>query len=86
MEFKNKLKCVDNVLQNKQACCEKECRYWIDYQSDLNCTYICVKNNGALKLQEIGNRLHVSAARIKQIKEESFKKLMKKKLILQSKE
>lgn len=86
MKSKENFKCIDNILQKKESCCEETCRYWIDYQPDLNCTHICVKIHGALKLQEIGDRLNVTAARIKQIEEGTLKKLMKKKLILRSQE
>ena len=34
------------------TCDKKDCRLWIDYKKDLNCTIICVDNNGTLTLAE----------------------------------
>ena len=56
---------------------ESECRHWIDYEEDLNCVNIAIKNNGAMKLREIAERLHLTPARVQQIEKSVLTKLKK---------
>ncbi len=65
------------------VCDKKECRQWIDYDDDLNCTILAVRNNKneAMTLRQIGERLGVSFVRVKQIEDELLKKLAKTKFI-----
>jgi len=86
MNLKSDFKCILKVLDNNLPCGESECRHWINFKEDLNCTHICIRKHGALKLQEIGNRLYLSAARIKQIEQETLKKISKNKAITRFKE
>lgn len=69
--------CSDVCLEHNVACPAKECRLWIDYPKDNNCTLIAIYKNDykPMKLREIGERLHVTAARIKQIESECYKKI-----------
>lgn len=59
-----------------------ECRYWIEYEEDHNCSLLAVENNGPMKLQQIADRMKLTAPRIKQIESELFKKMRKNKSIL----
>lgn len=79
-------KCISQVLNNKKPCQERECRYWLDFPDDYNCTHICIQKHGSLKLQQIGDRLKITAARVKQIEQESLKKMSKNKAILRIQE
>jgi len=64
--------------QLKKKCCKKEdCRYWIDYEDDLNCSLVAVEKNGNMTLRQVADRLHVSFVRIKQIEDKALKKLTK---------
>ncbi len=56
------------------------CRYWIDYEGDLNCSLISVdKNDGRpMTLRDIGLRLNLSHVRIDQIERKAIKKVVKK--------
>lgn len=74
--------CIGRVQKSKEGCKDCECRYWIDYNEDLNCTHIAIQKHGALKLQEVGDRLKVTAARIKQLEQESLKKISKSRIAL----
>jgi len=80
--MKYKLQCINDVEKSQEACKNCECRHWIDYEKDLNCVHVSIYKHGPLKLQEVGDRLQVTAARIKQIEQESIKKLYKNKLAL----
>lgn len=72
------MNCEDICRQTKEACQNKECKYWIDYPDDLNCTLICAEQNGALTLREVAKRMGVSYVRIKQIEEVALSKIKKK--------
>ncbi len=71
------MKCVELSEEAQQACCYSECRYWINYEKDLNCTIVCVKKNGAMTLQETSKRIGLSYVRIKQIQDKAMKKINK---------
>jgi len=75
------MNCEDICKKTKQACENKECKYWIDYSDDLNCTLICAQQNGALTLREVAKRMGVSYVRVKQIEENALNKIKKKKLV-----
>ena len=72
------MKCIEETYETKEPCGKENCRFWIDYLSDLNCTHIAIYKHGSLKLQEIGDRLNLTAARIKQLEEISLRKMSKK--------
>ena len=78
------MKQVDGLLQCSRlckehhiACPQQECRLWIDYKGEYNCSLISIYENGRLTLREVADRLHVSFARVKQIETEALKKLKK---------
>ena len=82
MIYKYKLKCINEVDASREACKECDCRHWINYEKDLNCIHIAIDKHGPLKLQEIGDRLQVTAARIKQLEQQVLEKLSKSKTTL----
>tara|TARA_Y100000034_G_scaffold102339_1_gene127157 strand:- start:416 stop:649 length:234 start_codon:yes stop_codon:yes gene_type:complete len=71
------MNCVELCEKAQQTCCNSECRYWINYEKDLNCTIVCVKKNGAMTLQETSKRIGLSYVRIKQIQDKAMKKINK---------
>ena len=72
------MKCHEICHRTNTPCRQKECRYWLDYEDDLNCTMIVANRHGALTLREIGKRLSLSFVRIKQIQDQALKKLNRK--------
>jgi len=72
------MKCHQICQHTNTPCRQKECRYWLDYEDDLNCTMIAANKHGALTLREIGKRLSLSFVRIKQIQDQALKKLNRK--------
>tara|TARA_B100001123_G_scaffold24231_1_gene26284 strand:+ start:1817 stop:1987 length:171 start_codon:yes stop_codon:yes gene_type:complete len=50
---------------------------WIDYEEDLNCTLVCVNNNGPLTLREVAKREKLSFVRVKQIQDDAIQKMIK---------
>ena len=69
--------CVKKCYLAKSPCNNQECRLYIDYEEDLNCTVIAVKKHGPMTLAEIGIRHKVSTVRIKQIVDATLSKLKK---------
>ena len=73
------MKCFEAYKACNTLCEDKECRQWIDYEKDLNCTIIAIANNNEepMTLREIAVRLGVSFVRVKQIEDKIFEKVKK---------
>ena len=69
------MKCYDKCKKDKKSCKAKECRLWIDYPEDFNCTEISVQKHDKLVFREIGDRLSLTPSRVKQIESSALKKL-----------
>ena len=67
--------CAHKCLLAERDCLEKECRMWIDYPEDNNCTLIAVHKHGPMTLKEVAARHHISIVRAKQIVDETLKKI-----------
>ena len=73
------MKCVKECKGAGTACTQKECRYWIDYDDDQNCTMIAIESNkGGMTLREVAKRMHISFVRVKQIEDAALVKLAKR--------
>jgi len=68
-------KCAKQCFESQTKCKNKECRLWLDYGEDLNCTLIAVDKNGPMTLREIAKRENISFVRVKQIQDEATKKM-----------
>ena len=68
-------KCYSLCAKFQVECPNKECRLWIDYPDDLNCTAVAVVKNNKMILQEVGKRLNLTPSRIKQIESAALKKM-----------
>tara|TARA_R110002012_G_scaffold177665_1_gene342524 strand:+ start:201 stop:455 length:255 start_codon:yes stop_codon:yes gene_type:complete len=69
---------VATIMKNK-SCDQCDCRLWIDYEEDLNCTLIAAEKNGPMNLREVADRLGISFVRVKQIQDTAMQKLSLKK-------
>ena len=49
-------KCAEQCFESQTRCENKECRLWLDYEEDLNCTLIAINNHGPMTLREIAKR------------------------------
>ena len=70
--------CAKKCSVEGTECQQKDCRLWLEYQGDLNCTLIAVKKNGPMTLREVSERLGISFVRVKQIESEVLNKLKKR--------
>jgi hypothetical protein len=69
------MKCYDECRMTMTPCKKKDCRLWIEYSGDLNCTEIAVQKKDKLVFREIGERLKLTPSRVKQIENEALKKM-----------
>ena len=69
------MNCYDECRKKNKKCRVKDCRLWINYPKDLNCTEIAVQKKDKLVFREIGDRLQLTPSRVKQIETGALKKL-----------
>ena len=74
---KNIPECSRKCIELGVSCPVKDCREWIDFEEDANCTSIAIAKHGNMTLREIADRLHVSFVRIKQIEDKTLEKIQK---------
>jgi hypothetical protein len=72
--------CSRKCAELKTPCPIQECRHWINYPVDYNCSLVSIYNNGSMTLRQIAERLHLSFARIKQIETKALAKIKKRAL------
>ena len=65
--------CITLCRDYDVSCPNKDCRMWIDYEDDLNCTFEAVRKNGDMTLREVAKRLDLSFVRVKQIQDSLLK-------------
>ena len=70
--------CAIKCVASSKGCLEKDCRSWIDYKKDFNCSAVSIEKHGNLTLAQIAERLKLSIVRIKQIQDKAIQKLQKK--------
>ena len=71
-------KCVKECMVKNKGCPVKECRFWIDFGGDFNCSNVSVEKHGDMTLAQIAERMDLSIVRIKQIQDKALQKLRKK--------
>ena len=75
--------CCNCCVVNDVGCPVEECKYWIDYENDLNCCLIAIEKNGPMSLREVADRLssesnkkkRISFVRVKQIQDAALAKI-----------
>jgi hypothetical protein len=67
--------CSRKCRELGEGCPHHDCRLWIDYEDEYNCSLISVYENGPLTLRQVGERLGISFARVKQIEQKALIKL-----------
>jgi len=69
--------CAQKCWRAQKACEEKDCRLFIEFPADNNCTLIASGKHGPMTLEQIGKRHHISTVRAKQILDATLLKLKK---------
>jgi len=65
-------------MRDNNSCEKSECRMFIDYEQDNNCSLVAIYQNGPMTLDEVSKRLKISLVRVSQIEKEAMKKLSKR--------
>lgn len=68
-------KCSKTCRDNNVSCPVEDCRYWIDFEKEHNCSLISVELNGPMSLVQVAERLNLSFVRVSQIESKIKKKL-----------
>jgi hypothetical protein len=68
-------KCLETCHKLNVPCPIKDCRYWINFKAEKNCTLESVDKNGSMTLRETADRLGISYVRVKQIQDKTLKKI-----------
>ena len=68
-------KCLETCKKLDVACPISDCRHWIDYEQEMNCTFEAININGSMTLRQAAERLGMSYVRVKQIQDNSVKKI-----------
>tara|TARA_Y100001963_G_C6616278_1_gene369453 strand:- start:461 stop:718 length:258 start_codon:yes stop_codon:yes gene_type:complete len=69
------LQCSRDCITSNSQCKKNDCRFFINYKKEYNCILIAIYENGPMTLREIGDRLGISFARVKQIESLALKKI-----------
>jgi hypothetical protein len=67
--------CVQACQKLGVSCPNKDCRSWINYEDDLNCSLITVEKYDNMTLRDVAKRLKCSFVRVKQLEESALKKM-----------
>ena len=67
--------CARKCRELQVSCPVKDCRMWIDFKSEYNCTLISIYENGPMTLRQIAERSGISFARVKQIQTKALVKI-----------
>jgi hypothetical protein len=73
--------CSRECMSKKVQCPNEDCRLWISHPAEYNCCLISIYENGSMTLREVGERVGLSFARIKQIETVALKKMKKHSLL-----
>mgnify|MGYP001310455350 CR=1 FL=1 len=68
-------KCLDTCRKLNIECPIQNCRYWIDYPSEINCSLETVNINSQMTFRQVADRLGISFVRVKQIQDKALKKI-----------
>ena len=67
--------CAKKCYSSGAPCNSDGCKYWIPYEKEQNCSLISIEENGAMTLEEVGERIGLSFVRISQIEKKIKEKL-----------
>ena len=70
--------CARLCMIEETKCGNQDCRLWLNYEEDLNCTLIAVDKHDPMTLREISERENLSFVRVKQIQDQAIVKLKKR--------
>ena len=73
-------KCASECVKKQKECQNRECRLWMEYKKDLNCSLVAIQRHGPMTLYQVADRLKMSYVRIKQIQDTAIEKIDKEEM------
>lgn len=70
--------CSKVCMKLGESCPHQDCRMWIDHEQEYNCALVSIYENGCMTLRQVGERLGISFARVKQIEEKALLKMKRR--------
>ena len=70
--------CTQECRRDKIPCIRENCRHWMDYKDDLNCSIIAAEDHGPMTLEEVAKRMNISLVHIKNIQDSALDKMKKR--------
>ena len=70
--------CYIECKKTGSCCINSECKMWINFEKDYNCSLISIEENGPMTLDQISKRLKVSLVRVSQIEKKALAKISKR--------
>lgn len=67
--------CAKLCLESGTSCPVTDCKHWMSYEDECNCSLVSIYINGNMSLHQIGERLDLSFVRISQIEKKALKRL-----------
>ena len=67
--------CSRKCMELNVQCPVTDCRLWIDYPDEKNCTLVSIYINGNMTLRQVAERSGISFARVKQIESKALEKI-----------
>ena len=80
MKYDGLRPCYRKCIELEIECPIKDCRLWIDFSKEKNCSLISINEHDSMTLREIGERLGISFARVKQIEQKALAKIRRFKI------
>jgi len=68
-------KCIYKNLANDTSCSDKQCRYWVDCKEEKNCTFIAIRNHGAMSLRKVADIMNVSHVTVQNVQDQALQKV-----------
>ena len=68
--------CAKKCKQHRVTCPVNDCRMWIDYPEENNCSLISIEEKGkGLTLYEVSDRLDINYLKVRQIEIKAIEKI-----------
>ena len=69
------LACTRKCVELNIDCPHIDCKHWIDFSKENNCSLVSINRNGSMTLRQIAERSGISFARVKQIETKALLKM-----------
>jgi len=67
--------CMSQCILKNRGCGNNECRHWVNYEEDFNCTLVSVKENGDMTLSEISERTGSSVYEVRETLKKALRRI-----------